>query len=314
MQRYLAIKCALGRIYANERRILLDWDDFLHRHRIRNVGPDIFQLWIKRLDHLMPTVRRNRMRIVRNFLLFHARNHPGSFVPDIMSFPKPHPKYLPRLVSESEMARVLSAVKQLLTSNNPFRSQTMRLAFVLLYCCGLRRGELLRLRLKHFDATQQLLRIEQTKFHKSRLVPLVSSVVDELQDYLEFRQKSHLPMEADSFLIWNGRRRTSDTGYSGSGLCRTWRQLCKMANVLDHRGCCPRVHDLRHSFAVNALHRWYLQKEDVQTKLPHLATYLGHVSPVSTHYYLHLTPELRQAANDRFHQRFAPLFVKGGAA
>ena len=68
----------------------------------------------------------------------------------------------------------------------------------------------------------------------------------------------------------------------------------------------------RHSFSVNALQRWYAQGLDVQTKLPHLATYLGHVSPVSTHYYLQFTPELRQSASQRFHQRFAPLFTERG--
>jgi integrase/recombinase XerD len=68
----------------------------------------------------------------------------------------------------------------------------------------------------------------------------------------------------------------------------------------------------RHSFALNALQRWYDQGLDVQAKLPHLATYLGHVSPVSTHYYLQFTEELRHSASQRFHQRFASLFTAGG--
>jgi site-specific recombinase XerD len=314
MQGYLAIKRVLGRKYSTEIRILLDWDDFLHRHRIRNASADIFQLWTKRLDHLTPTVRRSHMRNVRNFLLFHARNHPGSFVPDKAVFPKPHTTRPPRLVSESEMARILNAAKQLSNRGNPLRSQTFRLAFVLIYCCGLRRGELLRLQLKHFDSTQQLLRIEASKFHKSRLVPLSSSAAAEVRDYLQLRQQSRLPMEEDGFLIWNGRRPANHGSYTGTGLHHAWRRLCGRARVLDRRGNPPHLHDLRHSFAVNALHRWYIQGQDIQAKLPHLATYLGHVSPVSTHYYLHMTPELRQAANDRFHQRFEPLFVEGGAA
>ena len=69
---------------------------------------------------------------------------------------------------------------------------------------------------------------------------------------------------------------------------------------------------LRHSFAANILQRWYAQGLDVQTKLPHLATYLGHVSPVSTYYYLQFTPELRQLASRRFHRHFAHLFTLGG--
>ena len=74
----------------------------------------------------------------------------------------------------------------------------------------------------------------------------------------------------------------------------------------------PRLLTWLHSFAVAALHRWYRQGSDVQSKLPHLATYLGHVSPVSTHYYLHLSPDLQQDANQRFHQYASPLFSPGG--
>lgn len=314
MQRYLAIKCALGRTYTNEKRTLLGWDCFLHRRGVHNVSQDSFRLWSTTLDHLTPTVRRSRMRIVRNFLLFHAREHPGYFVPDKALFPKPHPKHTPRLISESEMSRLLRAIKHLPRCNNPFRAETMRIAFVLLYCCGLRRGELLRLRLQHCDLAKRLLRIERTKFHKSRLVPFPSSVADELQSYLQFRRKNHLPMEEDSFLIWNRRRRKSDTGFTGTGLRSTWGQLCRMVGVFDPKGRCARIHDLRHSFAVNALQRWYVQGEDVQAKLPHLATYMGHVCAASTHYYLHLTPELRKAANERFNRRFAPLFAEGGVA
>jgi integrase/recombinase XerD len=91
-----------------------------------------------------------------------------------------------------------------------------------------------------------------------------------------------------------------------------WRQLCVSAHVLDGRDHPPRLHDLRHSFAVNALQHWYKQGADVQTRLPHLATYLGHVSVVSTYYYLQLTPQLRQSASQRFHQRFSPLLTAGG--
>jgi hypothetical protein len=71
---------------------------------------------------------------------------------------------------------------------------------------------------------------------------------------------------------------------------------------------------LRHSFAVAALHRWYEQDVDAQAKLPHLATYLGHVNPASSHYYLQFTPALRAAASQRFQRAFGRLLTKGGAA
>jgi integrase len=82
--------------------------------------------------------------------------------------------------------------------------------------------------------------------------------------------------------------------------------------MTDEHGLPPTLQDLRHSFAVAALHRWYMQGEDAQARLPYLAAYMGHVNPVSTYYYLHLTPQLRDAASDRFHALCAPLFNQGG--
>src|SRR5258707_8948697 len=116
-------------------------------------------------------------------------------------------------------------------------------------------------------------------------------------------------MIPDSFLLWSGRR--FPEVYAAQSLLAAWHQLCVSVKVLDTRGHPPRLHDLRHSFAVNALQRWYSQGLDVQAKLPHLANYLGHVSPVSTHYYLQFTEELSQSASRRFHQRIAPLFTAG---
>jgi integrase len=180
LQRYLVTKQALGRAFTNETRILGDWDAFLYQHRpdAKGINPDCFSGWATTLVHLNPTVRRYRLRVVRNFLIFYSREHPTTWIPDLATLPKPVPPGLPRLVSTEEMARVLGAAAKLEPSSvNPFRAQTVRMALLLLFCCGLRRGELSRLRLSHFDGDQNLLRIEGTKFHKSRLVPLSTDVL-----------------------------------------------------------------------------------------------------------------------------------------
>lgn len=312
---YLAIRRALGRRFVVEENILRRWDDFLQRQfpRDREIRAEMFHAWAQTMPHLTANVRRNHLRVVRNFLLFYARNHSKTYLPDLTTFPKPCAHQRPRLVSPTEMARVLATAKRLPPSPaNPLRAQTIHLALVLLFCCGLRRGELLRLRLLHFDPTEEILRIEETKFHKSRLVPLAPSVAQALRHYLELRQRRHLPADPDSLLIWSRRRLAPADGYCAPALASNWQQLCLAAGVLDGRGRPPRLHDLRHSFAVAALHRWYRQGADVQTKLPHLATYLGHVCPVSTHHYLHLTPDLREAASQRFHRYALKIFGDGG--
>jgi integrase/recombinase XerD len=313
---YLANRRALGRCYHGEEIMLRRWDDFLFHHygKAPAITSEMFHSWAQTMPHLTPTVRRNRLRTVRNFLLFHAREHPKTYIPDILTFPRPSPHKLPRLVSENEMARVLATADQLSPSNhNPMRGATVRLALVLLFCCGLRRGELLRLKLEHFDSTENLLRIEATKFHKSRLVPLSDSVLDELRNFLNLRRRYRLAVQPESFLIWSNNPLAHELGYSPHPLREDWRSLCLATKVLDEQGRPPRIHDLRHSFAINALHRWYRSGVNVQTKLPHLATYLGHVSPASTLHYIHLTPGLRQEASKRFHQYSERIFTEGDA-
>lgn len=316
LRRYLENRRALGREYSVEEVILRRWDDFLCRQYGKTgvVKPHMFQSWVQTMAALQATVRRNRMRTVRNFLLFHARKHPDTYIPDPLIFPKPSPHQPPRLVSAWEMARVLATAKSLTASHqNPMRGETIRLALILLFCCGLRRGELLRLKLRHFDPQSNILRVEATKFHKSRLVPLPDSVAKEVHDYLALRRRRRRGTEPEAFLLWSNNRLASSQAYSAPALAGNWQQLCLATGVVDGRGRPPRLHDLRHSFAVEALHRWYKLGTNVQSKLPHLATYLGHVSPVSTHYYLHLSPDLQQDANQRFHQYASPLFKPGDA-
>jgi len=252
------------------------------------------------------------MQHVRNFLLFHARDHAGTFIPDSKAFPKISGKHIPRLISEPEMARLLATAGTLPPSRqSPLRAETFRIALILLFCCGLRRGELLRLRLAHIDPQQRLLRIEDSKFHKSRLVPLPTSVDAELQTYLNLRRQRRLPMEPNQYLIWNRECAEGPTRRVCTAFNRAWWRLCLSVGVLDQQGRPPRIHDLRHSTAVAALERWYAQGQDVQSKLQQLATYLGHLNAACTHYYLHLTPKLREAASQRFHQRFGAIFKRG---
>lgn len=315
LQAYVDLKRALGRIYAGETAVLRHWDNFVHRRypRARQVRAEMFTDWTKTLVSLTSTGSRCFHRIARNFLLFHARSHPDTFIPDRLTFPKPAPVVTPRLVSDVEMGRALAAVRQLPpSSGNALRAETFSIGLLLLFCCGLRRRELLRLTLGDIQAEQTVLHIRCSKFHKSRLVPLSPSVTVELRRYLQERSQKKLPMTPDSFLMWSPRH--SPEVYAAESLGSVWRRVCVSAQVLNAQGHPPRVHDLRHSCAVFVLQQCYAKGEDVQAKLPHLAAYLGHVSAVSTHHYLKLTPELRQAAGRRFHQRFAPLFAKGGIA
>jgi site-specific recombinase XerD len=167
---YLANRRALGRRFTIEEGILRRWDDFLKQEfpRSHDVLPEMFHSWAKSMPNLTAFVRRNHLRLVRNFLLFHARTHPNTYVPDPATFPPSSPHQAPRLVTSIEMARVLATAQQLPASySNPLRAETIHLALVLLFCCGLRRGELLRLTLRHPEHLMHAQRLLSVPFKRS---------------------------------------------------------------------------------------------------------------------------------------------------
>jgi len=277
---------------------------------VADLSGDLFSRWTVTLERLSPTVRRNWMRIVRNFCLYRQRSQPRAFVPDPLTFPANHQSSPPWIISEADVARLLAATEHLRPSpQSPLRSENLRLGILLLYSAGLRRGELLRLTLGDFNLTEGTLLIQATKFHKTRVIPLSPSVSAELSDYLARRHQSRLPMESASALIWHGHG--EGRGYTGTGFAQNWSVLCRALKILTAQGKPPRIHDLRHSFAVQALKQCYLKGEDVQAKLPLLSLYMGHVSVASTHYYLPFVEELRSEASDRFHQSFGWRLLRG---
>ena len=219
---YLETRRAFGRAYKVEEAILRRWDDFLvcHYGKAREVRLEMFHAWAQTMPTLTPGVRRHRMRTVRNFLLFYSRRHPKTAIPDLWTFPRPNPCRPPRLVSAKEMARILATAALLTPSHqNPLRAETIRLALVLLFCCGLRRGELLRLRIRDFDPCENTLRVEGTKFHKSRLVPLPESVAIEVRHYLALRRRKKRMTEPDGPLLWSNNPLTTLKTYSARS-CR----------------------------------------------------------------------------------------------
>jgi integrase len=169
---------------------------------------------------------------------------------------------------------------------------------VRLYTTGLRRGELLRLTRGDYDPQAHTLLIRESKFHTSRLVPLSADAAVELEASLAARRPRGRPVAGDAPLLGHGPR--SRRAYTGGGFAQGLRALLRTARIRTAAGRLPRVHDLRHTFAVHALVRWYRAGVDVQAKLPLLAAYLGHVSIVSTQVYLPFVEPLAAAASARF--------------
>jgi integrase len=308
--RYVDLKRALGRRFDDVTRTLQSLDRFLHNQAA--TYPDLnaaaFQAWCQTQENVASGVRRVRMQQIYNFCLYRRRTEPHCFLPDPALFPRPHQRLKPYIFSEDEVARLLHAASGLSrVPFSPLRPEVIRLAIVLLFTTGIRRGELLRLTLGDYNRHDSTLLIRESKFYKSRLLPLNRDIAEEMHSYLRVRAQRKFPLSPDTALIWNVYR--GGRAYSGSKLQLCLRPLLQQCSIVTSKGQLPRIHDFRHTFAVHALLRWYRQDVDIEAKLPFLATYMGHASVVSTHYYLHWIEPLRTRASERFARHYGKLVV-----
>jgi len=255
---------------------------------------------------LSPTVRRSWMRIVRNFCIYRRRTQPNCYVPDPSLFPAKHQSVRPHIFSDPQASQLLVEIDRLRPSNNsPLRAIGFRTAFILFYTSGLRSGELIRLRIGDYNSKEHTLLIRESKFHKSRLIPLSQDGWTAIERYLEVRRSRGFPSGVNSPIIWS--KNGVGGQYTGTGLRTTFQFLFEKTGIRCQNGDLPRIHDFRHTFAVRALLRWYQEKSDPQSKLPLLSIYMGHVSIVSTEYYLQFIDELADAASARFAEKYGNL-------
>lgn len=314
IRRYIALKRALGRKFDLESYQLARLDRFLASHK-SDLAIETFSAWCARLKHLTPRGRRLRLRIVYNLCIYRRRTEPDCFVPDPSQFPPLPARRKPHIFTEAEICALLRGTNSLVPHPcSPLHRHAARLAVVLLYTCGLRRGEVIRLTLGDYNAVDKLLVIRESKFNKSRLIPLSKDGLRELDQYLQHRTAPRFPCESASPLLLNNHG--GDTGYTGPGFAHMIRKLYRRANIRTRSGRLPRIHDLRFTFAVHALLRWYRQGEDLHAKLPALSTYMGHVSIVSTQYYLPFVDDVSEIASAQFDRHFAmsdPQLFTGGA-
>ncbi len=303
---WLAHQRALGRGYVSEQWVLEHLRRSLATAGLSDLDQAGFDRWCNSFDRLAATTRRSRQLILRKFCLYRQRTERTCFVPDPLYFVRRTPHKGPVIIQPEQVARMLLIADGLApTNSSPLLPAVARIAVILLYTCGLRRGELIRLTLDDVEPKSGLLRIRASKFHKSRLVPLSSDAAAALRAYLRRRLTAPFTGNPSDPLLCCGA--DGRHGYSGGGLAGTIRRLFVAANVHDSEGHLPRPHDMRHSFAVEALLRWYREGADVQSNLPRLAMYMGHVSIVSTAHYLHFVPATREAASHRFEAAFGGL-------
>ena len=218
-------------------------------------------------------------------------------MPDPTQFPTRDPRPWPYIFSEAEIVRLLTTAEALPPrKGSPLHREVARVGIIILHTTGLRRGELVRLTLSDYEQAEQVFHVRRAKFDKSRLVPLSADATREIDRYLAARRQAGAPCGGDApLLVHNHGARFR--GYTGEAFGGLLRKVIRATDIRTSRGRAPRVHDLRFTFAVHALLRWYRTGVDVNARLPALATYLGHVSVVSTQYYLTFLQATAEAAS-----------------
>ena len=216
--------------------------------------------------------------------------------------PKMPERFVPYIYSADELERLINPSSPERIGFRKLQPHTLRAILVLLYGAGLRIGEAVALTLQDVDLDAAVVTIRNTKFHKTRLAPLGLKLNQAMAQYAAQRKEAGHSQSADApfFVLRRG-------GALSIHIVReAFRRLRTHAGVgrADGARYQPRLHDMRHSFAVRRLTSWYEQGADVQKLLPQLATYLGHVSIAATQVYLTMTPELLHAASSRF-ERYA---------
>lgn len=238
------------------------------------------------------TVGPRRMTAARGFARYLAGIDPGTEIPPLGLMPHRKRWRRPFLYSLAEIELVMSQARSSISS--PLRAATYETLIGLLAVSGLRIGEAIKLDRQDVDWDEGVLLIRESKFGKTRLVPLQSTSMQALSTYAELRDQL-LPRPADlSFFVSLTRKRLCY-----AVVAQTYRRLINNAGIGANAPSPPRLHDLRHTFAIRTLLAWYRAKEDVQAKLPMLSTYLGHREPASTYWYLSAAPELLALAADR---------------
>jgi integrase/recombinase XerD len=292
---YLELRRSLGFKLKRDEQWLLDFADFMQRRRATRITTKLALAWTRQPKSKHPNYLADRLRAVRSFSRHHILTDPRTEIPPTDLLPRQRNTFQPHLYSREEIARLLAACQQRRRGAKPISRWARYAIFGLLSVTGMRVSEALNLDVEDVDLESGVLTIRNTKFGKSRLVPLHATTCGVLKLYLEQRNAFLAGRSAKPFFV--------------SPLCGRIGHSClhksfiRMSRKLGLRGKSdatgPRLHDMRHTMAVEVLQQCYAKGADPERRLPALSTYLGHTLLDYTYWYLHQNPSLMKQAMTR---------------
>jgi integrase len=293
LEAYLTLRRALGFAMRPEERLLRDFVAYLDQRR------DVASVAQVAVDWSMATAgasHTRRLSVVRGFLTMARATNPGLDVPG-KGLLRAGRRPTPHLFTRDEILALMSAARAL-GPRDTLRPHTVSTVIGLLTSCGLRASEAIGLDVRDVtveDAPPRL-RIRQTKFHKSRLVPLHPTTAEALHTYTQRRHTLGYDGLCDAFFV--SERGTRLTYHALAHTFVTLARQLRLRGPMGTRGAS--LHHLRHTFAVDRLAAWAREGGDVYLQLPALAVYLGHVRPQNTYWYLTAAPQVLEPAAARF--------------
>lgn len=290
---YLRLRRALGHDLADAGRLLPRFVAYLDAIGAQTVTIAAAIAWAQEPAAQPGTsVWPHRMSVARGFARHLAGIDPATEVPPIGLIPFRRHRPTPYIYAPEEIAALMSQVRS--TIGSPLRAATFETLFGLVAATGLRIGEAQRLDRGDIDWAESLLVVRESKFGKSRIVPVSASTLEALRAYERCRDELVPHPRATSFFI-----STAGTPLIYTTIRQVFRALCDGAGIGAGAPRPPRIHDLRHTFAVQTLSGWYRAGENVEARLPWLSTYLGHREPRYTYWYLSAEPQLLALAAGR---------------
>lgn len=297
LDRYLSIRRSLGYDLKTDERILRRFVTFAETQEDSHVSTALFLRW----QASCPSVSRNtwarRLGIIRIFAQWLHGIDPGHEVPPQSLIPCRHRRPQPYIYSEEEIRRIVEAAAEL-PSINGIRPLTCAALFGLIAVTGLRVSEALSLNVGDIDLDAGMLTVRGGKSGKERCLPLSESTTAELAAYAAERDRL-LGYRPEAFFIGDRGERLTDCGarYNFAAVCQNIG--LRPAQKYHRHGHGPRIHDLRHSFAVRTLVGWYRTGKDPAQEMIKLSTWLGHANPANTYWYIEAVPELLELASRR---------------
>jgi site-specific recombinase XerD len=297
---FLQYKQALNKKYHTETLALRLFDRYLFEQGITGwqaITSSVIDAFMASRSRHRPRSYNHLLGVLRRFFDWAVLQRWINHNPVVERSKRETGKRLPYLFDLTTARRLLAVASGLPdTPKGPQRALVYETVFALLYGLGLRVGEVARLTVGDVDFTRNILCIRETKFSKNRWVPFGPNMANRLRQYCDQRYGVTVEAQMPLFSFTQGRHIHPCT------ISQTFHKLLPQLELRLPPGVAPpRVHDLRHSFAVGTLLRWYREGVDPNRRLIHLATFLGHVDPNSTAVYLTITDELLREAAQRFH-------------